>query len=112
MAIETFIWCPRINSGADTQFRVRRAKFGDGYEQVSGDGLNARGQEWSLSFTGDEVYIKAIKSFLDTYGGTRAFIWKPPLEDAGLYRCESYKPTALGNRKYNLDTTFIQAFKP
>lgn len=112
MALQTFSWCPRLNATSDTKFRTRTVQFGDGYTQVSGDGLNPRSQEWTLSFTGSEDYIKAIKDFLDAHGGTRAFQWQPPLEDIGLYRCDSYKPTALGNKKYTLDATFKQAFKP
>lgn len=112
MAIETFTWCPRLNASSDTKFRTRKVQFGDGYTQVSGDGLNPRSQEWTLSFTGSETYIKAIKDFLDAHGGTRSFQWQPPLEDIGLYCCDTYKPTALGNKKYTLDATFQQAFKP
>ena len=112
MAIETFTWCPRINAEADTSFRVRKAQFGDGYEQVSGDGLNTRTQQWTLNFTGNETYISAIKSFLDRHEGTKAFQWKTPLEHLGLYRCETYKHTGLVEWKFNLEATFIQAFKP
>lgn len=112
MAIDTFTWCPRINAEAETTLRVRKAQFGDGYTQVAGDGLNAKSQEWTLSFTGNESYISAIKNFLDSHGGTKAFLWTPPLEPIGLFRCETYKQTALGNGKHNLDVTFLQAFKP
>lgn len=112
MAIQTFSWCPRINAEADTSFRVRKAQFGDGYEQVSGDGLNTKKQQWSLNFTGNESYISAITDFLDSHEGTRAFQWKPPLEPLGLYRCETYKPTGLGAGKFNLEATFLQAYKP
>ncbi|MDU7134249.1 MAG: phage tail protein, partial [Enterobacteriaceae bacterium] len=38
MAIETFTWCPRINPEQEVSFRTRKAQFGDGYAQVSGDG--------------------------------------------------------------------------
>lgn len=112
MAIETFTWCPRLNAEADTTFRTRKVQYGNGYAQVAGDGLNPRSQKWTLSFTGDESYIEAIKAFLDARAGTAAFLWKPPLEPIGLYRCDTYKPTALGAGKYNLDATFEQAFKP
>jgi len=30
----------------------------------------------------------------------------------GMFRCDTYKPTALGADKFNLDATFEQAFKP
>ncbi|WP_243689793.1 phage tail protein, partial [Cronobacter sakazakii] len=52
MATETFTWCPRINAGGEVTHRVRRAQFGDGYAQASGDGINARGQKWDLEFVG------------------------------------------------------------
>ncbi|WP_426817931.1 phage tail protein [Winslowiella sp. 2C04] len=112
MALETFTWCPRTDAEADVKHRVRKAQFGDGYAQVAGDGLNTRSQEWALNFVGDEAYIQAIREFLDRMGGIRAFQWKPPLYPLGLWRCEEYKPVALGAGKYSLDATFIQAFRP
>lgn len=112
MAIETFTWCPRVNAQQEVSFRTRKAQFGDGYTQVAGDGLNTRSQAWTLEFTGNEAYISAIKAFLDRHGGTKSFQWTPPLESAGLYRCAGYKPTPLGNKKYNLSVTLEQAYAP
>lgn len=112
MTIEIFAWCPRINAEAETNFRVRKAQFGDGYVQVSGDGLNTKNQEWTLNFTGNESYILSIRDFLDRHAGTKAFQWTPPLGTAGLYRCEKYKPVGLGAAKFNLEATFTQAFRP
>ncbi|MEF4799969.1 phage tail protein [Escherichia coli] len=112
MAIETFTWSPRVSPTQTVSFRTRNAKFGDGYEQISGDGLNARSQQWELNFVGTEEYIQAIKTFLDRHGGTKSFQWKPPLEPLGLYRCPEYKPTPMGGENYSLSATFQQAFKP
>lgn len=116
MAIEAFTWCPRLDAAADVNFRVRKAQFGDGYTQVSGDGPNPKSLQWELSFVGSEAYVQAIKEFLDRHEGRRAFQWKPPLEPLGLYRCETYKPTALGgkagNKQFSLSATFIQAYAP
>jgi len=112
MAIEIFTWCPRVNAQQEVSFRTRKAQFGDGYTQVAGDGLNTRSQTWTLEFTGNEAYISAIKAFLDRHGGTKSFQWTPPLESAGLYRCAGYKPTPLGNKKYNLSVTLEQAYSP
>ncbi|MCP6536485.1 phage tail protein, partial [Klebsiella pneumoniae] len=52
MAIEIFTWSPRVNPQQTVNFRVRKAQFGDGYAQVSGDGINTRSQDWELSFVG------------------------------------------------------------
>ena len=97
MAIEIFTWSPRVNPTQTVNFRTRKAQFGDGYTQVSGDGLNPRSQEWE---------------FLDRHGGTKSFQWTPPLEDIGLFRCEQYKPVPMGGGNYSLSATFIQGFKP
>lgn len=110
MAIAIFTWCPRLSANAATKFSVRQAQFGDGYMQVSANGLNPRSQEWSLEFTGSEEYVHGIKNFLDGHKGFQAFQWQPPLETVGLYRCDEYSPTALGNNMYSLSATFKTAY--
>ena len=86
MAIEIFTWSPRVNPTQTVNFRTRKAQFGDGYVQVSGDGLNTRSQEWELSFVGTEDYIRPIKQFLDRNGCTKSFQCTPPHEDVGPIR--------------------------
>lgn len=108
--IAIFTWCPRLSANASNKFSTRKAQFGDGYEQVSANGLNPRSQEWSLEFTGNALYIQGIKSFLNQHKGYQAFQWSPPLEEAGLYRSEEYAVTALGNEMYNLAVTFKTAY--
>ncbi|QXO55867.1 phage tail protein [Morganella morganii] len=112
MMIETFTWCPRVNPVEEVTYKTRKAKFGDGYEQVSGEGINSRNQKWSLEFAGNDEYITGIRRFIDNHGGVRAFQWRPPLEPLGLYRCEDPKLTPLGGNNYSLSITFTQAFKP
>lgn len=108
--IAIFTWCPRLSANASNKFSTRKAQFGDGYEQVSANGLNPRSQEWSLEFTGNAIYIQGIKSFLNQHKGYQAFQWSPPLETAGLYRSEEYAVTALGNEMYTLAVTFKTAY--
>lgn len=78
--LEVFQWSPRRNPQAEVKFRVLRAQFGDGYEQVVGDGINNRTESWPLSFFGSESEIRPIKDFLDRHGASRAFLWTAPLE--------------------------------
>ena len=112
MAIETFEWSPRISPEQTVTMRVKEAQFGDGYAQVSGDGINPRSQSWDLSFVGTEQYIKEIKQFFDRHQGRISFQWTPPLEDTGLYRCKEYRPSPLGGGNWSLTAAFIQAFAP
>ncbi|MCC8385153.1 phage tail protein [Photorhabdus laumondii subsp. laumondii] len=112
MTIEVFTWYPRTQAAGGVNFRVRKAQFGDGYTQVAGDGINPKTQNWELSFIGNEAYIRAIVGFLDHHAGHKSFQWEPPLSDAGLYRCNAYKTTALGGGNYSLSANFIQAYHP
>lgn len=112
MATETFSWSPRVGAQSDNSFRTRKAQFGDGYTQVAGDGINPVMPQWSVSFTGDEAYVGAIKAFLTRHAGAKSFIWKPPLEPAGLWRSESLQIATHGADNYTLSTTFIRAYHP
>lgn len=112
MATETFEWCPRITSQVDITLRTRKAQFGDAYAQVAGDGINPKLPQWSVSFTGDESYILAIKAFIERHGGWKSFRWKPPLEPEGLYRADTLQLSSHGNNIHTLSSTFIQAYHP
>ncbi|QHF27387.1 phage tail protein [Pseudomonas sp. R32] len=110
--METFSWSPKTEPTGNVEYRVRTSQFGDGYQQVVGDGLNSKRQSWPLSFVGDEQRIKAIVEFLDRHAGARSFYWTAPLGEKGLYRCKSYQPTAKGGGLYSLAATFEQSFHP
>lgn len=113
MAIETFIWRTQIQNqpqGAYTQ-RVREAGFGDGYKQVSGDGLNPESQSWPLTFTGREQDMLPIHTFMRNHV-VKSFIWTPPYGVAGLYRVakESIGAMPIGGNAMTVIGTFEQAY--
>ena len=43
-ALETFDWSPLNGPTADIKYATRSVKYGDGYEQVTGDGINPESQ--------------------------------------------------------------------
>ena len=56
----------------DTQYRVNKTQFGDGYTQRSSTGINNTIKNWSGTKTGDlETVIKPIEAFLDDHAGVR-----------------------------------------
>ncbi|QHA85536.1 phage tail protein [Serratia rhizosphaerae] len=110
MTIKTFSYPARVNAVGDTRFRIRKAQFGDGYEQVAGDGINPIRRSWDLSFVGKYDYIAPIIAFLEDHYGVKSFQWTPPNNILGLYRCEGYKPVAMGGDNYSLTATFTEAF--
>ncbi|RAU43428.1 MULTISPECIES: phage tail protein [unclassified Pseudomonas] len=112
MAVETFTWCPRIEPTSAPGYRVRSSKFGSGYEQVVGDGINNREDSWPLTFVVNETVARQIKAFLDRHGNFKSFFWTPPLGELGFWRATAPAITPNGAGVYTLTTTFTQSYLP
>ncbi|RYZ44874.1 MAG: hypothetical protein EOO72_05240 [Myxococcaceae bacterium] len=77
--MERFLFTPDYGAQADAVPRVRRAQFGDGYTQRSGDGLNPVLQRWALQFTGkSKADADALEAFLSAHAGIEAFEFVTP----------------------------------
>ena len=115
MAIETFIWKTQIQSGMEGTFdhRVRTAQFGDGYKQVSGDGINPETQSWPVSMAGRKADMLPVLTFIRNHT-VKSFIWTPPYGVAGLYRVvpDSIRTNPLSSNSLTISATFEQAFAP
>lgn len=109
---EVFTWAPQVDPKGKARLLNRGAQFGDGYSQAMGDGINAVAQEWDLEFKGNASLISAIRDFLKAHGGWRAFLWTPPLEPQGLYRCVEYSVIDRGANRYVLTATFVFTAAP
>lgn len=105
-------WCARVGASSEVNYRLRKAQFGDGYQQVSGDGINNQSESWDIEFTGELIYISDISDWFDARSGQKSFFWKNPFGKTKLYRCEGYRTTALGNERFSLTCKFIEAFAP
>lgn len=112
--METFTWSPeQQNVTEEVQFRVLSAKFGDGYEQSAGDGLNTKESTWPLTFFGTKERIDQIRAFLDGHEGWRAFLWTPPRETQAIaVKCKAYSRPHGGGDTWRLSATFERGFKP
>ena len=77
--ISHFFWIPSYSPTISTEPTIRSVKFGDGYEQRTPDGVNARLLKVSLSFNNrDEKETTAISHFLHERGGSESFAYLPP----------------------------------
>lgn len=111
MALETFTWSPLNGPTADIQFRNTTVQYGDGYAQVSGDGINTESQSWPLTFKGLNAEMKPILAFLRSHAEARAFKWTNPLGEVGLYRSAQLKPTPLDFARMQITVTFVLAYR-
>lgn len=115
MTIETFSWKTQIQSGMEGEFTysVRQAKFGDGYEQVVGDGIHFERQSWPIVLTGNRTEIVSALAFMRRHV-TKSFIWTSPLGESAFYRvnADSLKISPLSSQVMTVTATFRQAYAP
>lgn len=78
-AMERFPFKPSWGAQLESQPRVRKAQFGDGYSQRSEDGARGLLQRWSLQFTARrKSEADALDAFLRTHRGVAAFEFVVP----------------------------------
>lgn len=115
MAIETFNWPIQTATQPtlEVKDRIRKAQFGDGYEQVTGDGINPSQFSFPYSFTGPAARAMEIYNFLSRHK-TKSFVFTPPYAEKGLYRvaADSLKRSVKGKTLLIVTATFEQAFAP
>lgn len=110
---DTFTWVPTVAGlSGDATLKVRRAQFGDGYDQRVADGLNNRSSTYQLQFIRDAATISAILAFLDAHAGATAFYWTPLLRPQSLFTCEKYSEPVKDGNAYTITATFDQTFSP
>lgn len=110
MAVETFTW--KVESGVSStiDYRVVETQFGDGYAQISSDGINTKNESYGIKVHAIKDKAKVIMAFFDRHKGTKSFFWTPPLGELGLYTCKDPKPADIGGGLYTISGTFVKVF--
>lgn len=103
---------PQEGPNGENIFNITSVKFGEGYEQNMGEGLNPKRQSWPLTWAGTDAEINPIADFFDLHEGYKSFLWTPPRGVQGRYVVKRYShiPEAAGNAK--LSATLEQVFYP
>ena len=115
MSIETFSWRIQAASQSPTKStdNIRKVQFGDGYSQVSGNGINEESLSYEFSFSGDVKTALDIYNFLRRHK-TKSFAFKPPFGELALWRvgANTLQQTPLSKKIISVTATFEQAFAP
>ncbi|MBO8132454.1 phage tail protein [Dickeya fangzhongdai] len=115
MSIETFSWPIQTASQPATEYTqtVRKAQFGDGYSQVSGDGINGERIRFQYSYRGPVATVIEIRDFMRAHR-TKSFVFTPPHESTGLYLvvADSVRVIPNGKTQATVSATFEQTFSP
>ena len=93
--VETFHWRPLATKSKSTSYRVRSTRFGDGYRQMAGDGINTQKESLMVTIAGDEAKINAVVDFLDRHAGYKPFEFTNK-DVAALYVCGGHSVAQSG----------------
>jgi len=111
MANQLFTWVPDEGSTQSVEPRVLLAKFGDGYEQRTNDGINHMPEVWSVSFSGNTTEIGSIVAFLKAHGGSVKFDWVTPFSDLLVFVCKKWSISRQVTGVHTLTAEFNQVFE-
>lgn len=114
----SFTWPDTLPGPADDDYqwdeepRVRMAKFGDGYEQRSPDGLNTRPRSLSLSWPNLSTTQKnTLVDFVRARNGAQAFFWTPPGEGSAIkIKCPKWTIKRTSGPWWSVSCEFVEVF--
>lgn len=111
--MEVFKWCPLIGLNVEYEQAIKEVQFGDGYEQVSEDGLNSMRQVFeSAVFTGHEDgEIKDIFNFFMRHKFTKAFKLEVAGYSAIVRFAQPFKKKEKGGRIVELSLSMKEVFR-
>lgn len=115
MAIDAFAWKIQASGqpAVTVKDNIRKVQFGDGYTQVSGNGLNSETLNYAFSYTGNKDTALEIYAFLRSHK-TKSFSFQPPYEELALWRvqADSLQLIIKSKKLITITAIFEQAFAP
>lgn len=110
---QEFIWKPSYDWANDTSPRLKILSFGDGYSQISADGINNILINLNLVFNNLKIdEYTAILHFLSLAGSTgKSFLFTPPEPRNKLKRfiCKKWQDSKVFFNNYKIQATFDEA---
>jgi len=99
---------PTTSSNRSQTPRVKSIAFGNGYLQITNDGINNNLEKWNLSFILNDTDKQTVEDFFDTAGGVNFFNWTSPEFGASQkqYLCPNWNIQPLGQNIYQITCTF------
>lgn len=107
------VWTWPVASGerAELTPRVRVARFGDGYEQRVGDGINRLARRWSIRLAASQTVVNQADAFLRGLGGVQSFAWTALDGQPGRWVCRAWSIAYGPADGAELTATFEEVFE-
>ncbi|PVZ56570.1 hypothetical protein C9422_18790 [Pseudomonas sp. B1(2018)] len=106
-----FTWRATYDASRVITPTVKVIKFGDGYEQRQGIGINRQPRKFSLTFKRVNSEIDAIDAFLIARGGIESFSYTHPGLNSGVFVCREWTRTDVARGIDSLSATFEEVFE-
>lgn len=104
-----FIWKPSYRGTVDSEPKIKKISFSDGYEQKLNDGINNILPSINLSFENIDLdEVTAILHFLEIRSGSESFVFLPqaPRGSLSLWTCEKWSDTLNFYNNYSIQCRF------
>lgn len=102
---------PILSPSVMREPRVLTAKFGDGFSQRTGDGLNTLREMWSLVWIASHANITLIDDFFEDRAGVEAFLWIAPRDTvAKAWLCSKWQRTVIDRYTDRVSAEFERVF--
>ena len=112
MAIDQGRWPLQIQGGGSNEYqnRVRSVSFGDGYQQITPEGINSEHIVVPIVYVGPKATALAVRDFLRSHVG-KGFSIAPPNLPLGLYtvKADSVRDAAVSMNVVSVTAT-IETF--
>jgi phage-related protein len=88
--------------------RVKSIQFGNGYKQITGDGLNSNLEKWDLTFMLNDTDKQTVEDFFSVTGGYNYFNWTSPETGATQkqYIVTTWSIQPIGVQTYSITCSF------
>lgn len=109
--MEVFTWKATYDASKTVTPTVKVIKFGDGYEQRQGTGINRQPRKFDLTFKRVKAEIDQVDSFLKARGAIDAFNYTHPGQSIGVFVCREWVRTNVALGVDSLTATFEEVFE-
>lgn len=104
-----FTYTPSFGAARKRAPRALVARFGDGYEQRVGDGINVDLHMWDVAFQNRSgTDADAIETFFALKAGVTAFTWTPAGGSEITVVCREWHRSFAETNKNTITATFEQ----
>lgn len=110
---DKFKWLTMGTPKCTDSTNVNEAKFGDGYTQLSSNGINNNSETWELTYIGEKEEIVKVRAFLNSHI-INSFKWTNPYGEEKLYRVvnKSIESEFQCGKVVSLSFQFVQSYAP